>query len=49
VAALNAAALAAGAAAALTASFGAYEALLVLLLARPMLAFLLVLASFEAS
>jgi hypothetical protein len=49
VAALDVAALVAGAAAAVSGDIGAYEALLVLLLARPMLAFLLVLASFEAS
>jgi hypothetical protein len=49
VAALDVAALAAGAAAAASGDVGAYEALLVLLLARPMLAFLLVLAAFDGS
>lgn len=47
VLAINIAVLVAAAAAALTGSVGAYEVLLIALLARPMLAFLFVLASFE--
>lgn len=49
VALLNVGILAAGLAALYTGDFAAYEALLLALLARPMLAFLLVLASFEGS
>ena len=49
VAALNIGALVTSAAAALTGSVGAFQALLVILLARPMVAFLFVLSSFETS
>jgi hypothetical protein len=48
-ASLNIAALLTAAAAALTGSVGAFQALLVILLARPMVAFLFVLSSFESS
>ncbi|HEX5589753.1 MAG TPA: hypothetical protein VFX65_05645 [Candidatus Limnocylindrales bacterium] len=48
VAVLNLAIIAAGVAAIATGSFAAYELLLMALLGRPMLAFLLVLASLEA-
>ena len=44
---LNVVALVAAASAALTGSVGAYQALLVILLVRPMIAFLLVLSTFE--
>ena len=47
VLALNIGALVTSAAAALTGSVGAFQALLVILLARPMVAFLFVLSSFE--
>ena len=46
---LDLVALAAAAAALVTGSVGAYQALLVLLLSRPMIAFLFVLSSFEAA
>jgi hypothetical protein len=45
---LNVAALVAAAAAALTGSVGPYEALLVIMLARPMVAFLFVMSAFES-
>ena len=45
---INVVVLVAAGAAALTGAVGAYEVLLIALLARPMLAFLFVLSSFEA-